>query len=115
MVSPRRDKTSHEINLPAATPKNPIILAHGLLGFSELRLAGSFLPGVHYWRGITEALAAKGIEVIPASVPASASIEERAIKLGRDISQKANGRSVNIVAYVGPTRLKSQDDSADCD
>lgn len=29
-----------------ATPKNPIVLAHGLLGFDELRLAGSYLPGI---------------------------------------------------------------------
>ncbi|KZF24248.1 lipase [Xylona heveae TC161] len=81
------------------TPKNPIILAHGLLGFDELRLAGKFLPGVQYWRGITEALAANNIEVIVADVPASASIEERAEKLGRIIARKARGKSVNIVAH----------------
>jgi len=82
-----------------ATPKHPIVLAHGLLGFDELRLAGSLLPGVHYWRGITEALRANGIEVITASVPASGSIEERALKLGKDIAAKADGKSVNIVAH----------------
>lgn len=82
-----------------ATPKYPIVLAHGLLGFDELRLAGSLLPGVQYWRGITEAMRANGIEVILTSVPASASIEERAAKLGRDIATKANGKSVNIIAH----------------
>ncbi|KAI9880808.1 MAG: hypothetical protein M1830_000244 [Pleopsidium flavum] len=82
------------------TPKNPIVLAHGLLGFDELHLAGKFLPGVHYWRGITEVLASKGIEVITASVPSSASIEQRATKLGQDINKKAGGKSVNIVAWV---------------
>ncbi|PBP25470.1 triacylglycerol lipase [Diplocarpon rosae] len=81
------------------TPKNPIVLAHGLLGFDELRLAGSLLPGVHYWRGITEAMRANGMEVITASVPASGSIEERALKLGQDIASKANGKSVNIIAH----------------
>ncbi|KAL9132215.1 MAG: hypothetical protein Q9217_000019 [Psora testacea] len=81
------------------TPKNPIVLAHGLLGFDELHLAGKLLPGVHYWRGITEALMANGIEVITASVPASASIEERAEKLGKDIKQKARGKNVNVVAH----------------
>jgi len=80
------------------TPKNPIVLAHGLLGFDELRLAGKLLPGLHYWRGITEALMANGIEVITASVPPSASIEDRAAALGRDIEKKAHGKSVNIVA-----------------
>ncbi|CZS88142.1 hypothetical protein WAI453_000556 [Rhynchosporium graminicola] len=82
-----------------ATPKHPIVLAHGLLGFDELRLAGSLFPGVHYWRGITDAMRANGIEVITASVPASGSIEERALKLGQDIAAKANGKSVNIIAH----------------
>ena len=80
------------------TPKHPIVLAHGLLGFDELHLAGSRLPGVHYWRGITEALSTNGIEVITASVPPSASIEERAARLGRHIAKKAAGKNVNIVA-----------------
>ena len=80
------------------TPKNPIVLAHGLLGFDQLHLAGPLFPGLRYWRGITEALTANGIEVITASVPASASIEERAAKLSNDIMKKAQGKSVNIVA-----------------
>lgn len=82
-----------------ATPKHPIVLAHGLMGFDELRLAGNLLPGIQYWRGITEAMRANGIEVILTSVPASASIEERAAKLGQDIATKANGKSVNIIAH----------------
>ena len=81
------------------TPKHTIVLAHGLLGFDELHVAGRLLPGVHYWRGITEALRNNGAEVIAAAVPASASIEERAEKLGRDIGQKAGGRAVNIIAH----------------
>lgn len=81
------------------TPKHPIILAHGLLGFDELRLAGSLLPGVHYWRGITEALTSNGASVITASVPPSASIEERAAKLSKNIEAKAHGESVNIIAH----------------
>ena len=80
-------------------PHHPIVLAHGLLGFDELRLAGKLLPGVHYWRGITEALKANGIEVVLTSVPASASIEERAAKLSEEIEQKAGGKSVNIIAH----------------
>ncbi|KAH8808061.1 triacylglycerol lipase [Xylogone sp. PMI_703] len=82
-----------------ATPKYPIVLAHGFLGFDELRLAGSLLPGIQYWRGITEALRANGIEVITTSVPASGSIEDRAAHLGREIAKKANGKAVNIVAH----------------
>jgi triacylglycerol lipase len=82
------------------TPKFPIVLAHGLLGFDELHLAGKNFPGLHYWRGITEALRANDIEVITAHVPASASIELRAAKLSEEIYHKAGGKSVNIVASV---------------
>lgn len=86
-------------NHNAATPKHPIVLAHGLLGFDELRLAGKHFKGLQYWRGITEALQANGIEVIIARVPPSASIEERAAKLSKDIEEKAGGKSVNIIAH----------------
>lgn len=80
------------------SPKNPIVLAHGLLGFDEFHLGGKFFPAIHYWRGITEALTANGIEVIIASVPASASIEDRAARLSTEIENKAGGKSVNIIA-----------------
>ena len=82
------------------TPKFPIVLAHGLLGFDELHLAGNYLPGLQYWRGITDALKANGIEVITTHVPASGSIEARAAKLSDGIYEKAGGKSVNIVACV---------------
>jgi triacylglycerol lipase len=75
------------------------VLAHGLLGFAELRVAGSWLPAVHYWRGISEALTANGIEVITAAVPPSGSIERRAEKLGEHIARVAGGKSVNIIAH----------------
>ncbi|KAK3682151.1 Alpha/Beta hydrolase protein, partial [Podospora appendiculata] len=82
-----------------ACPKYPVVLAHGLLGFAELKLAGSYLPSIRYWRGIQEALTARGVEVITASVPPSGSIEDRAAKLAEDIEAQAQGRSVNIVAH----------------
>ncbi|RDI86117.1 T-complex protein 1 subunit gamma [Venturia inaequalis] len=89
-------------------PKNPIILAHGLLGFDELHLAGQSLPGIQYWRGIREALAQKGIEVITATVPASGSIEARAARLAETIAEKAGGKSVNIVAGLDARYMISQ-------
>lgn len=79
-------------------PKNPIILAHGLLGFDELHLVSQRFPGIHYWYGVREALAAKGIEVITASVPPCGSIEARAAELANIISTKAKGKGVNIIA-----------------
>jgi triacylglycerol lipase len=81
------------------TPRFPIVLAHGLLGFAELKLASHYLPPIHYWRGIKEALTAQGCEVITATVPASGSIEHRAAKLGEDIARQCDGRAVNIVAH----------------
>jgi triacylglycerol lipase len=78
--------------------KHTLILAHGLLGFDELRLAGRFLPGIQYWRGITDALSQKGIEVIVAAVPPSGSIEARAQRLADSIAEKAGGKDVNIIA-----------------
>lgn len=81
-------------------PKNPIILAHGLLGFDELHPVGMNLPGIEYWYGITQALAAKGVEVITSAVPPSGSIEKRAEKLAEAIERRAKGKAVNIIAYV---------------
>ncbi|KAF2767036.1 alpha/beta-hydrolase [Teratosphaeria nubilosa] len=80
-------------------PKHPIILAHGLLGFDELHLAGRFVPGIQYWYGITEALAQRDVEVITAVVPPSGSIEARAKKLAESIETKAGGKAVNIIAH----------------
>ncbi|KAM4065990.1 lipase [Hirsutella rhossiliensis] len=69
-----------------ATPKHPIVLAHGLLGFSELSISSAF-PPLQYWHGIKQALAAQGCSnVTTASVPPSGSIEERAAKLAADIA-----------------------------
>jgi len=91
------------MNMPRSAittaPKNTIILAHGLLGFDEIRLAGQYLPGIQYWRGITDALAEKGIEVIVAAVPPSGSVEARAAKLATSIAEKAKGKQVNIIAH----------------
>lgn len=81
------------------TPKYPVVLAHGLLGFDELRLAGPLLPGVQYWRGIKEALTQKGVQVITATVPPSGSIEMRAEELVKDIDEGAQGKAVNIIAH----------------
>lgn len=81
------------------TPKHPLVLAHGLMGFSELKLAGRFLPPIHYWHGIREALEANGVTVITATVPATGSIAQRAAALGQSIADQASGLSVNIVAH----------------
>lgn len=103
---PRVEEIGHAIKDEYATirakyqtPVYPIVLAHGLLGFDELHLGTKYLPGLHYWRGITEALTANHIPIITTTVPPSASIEARAAALSAQISQKAEGKSVNIIAH----------------
>lgn len=85
-----------------ATPRNPIVLAHGLFGFDEIHPAGGMLGGVQYWSGIEDALAKKGIEVITAAVPPSGRVEVRAKRLAEDIERRAGGKAVNIIASVYP-------------
>lgn len=74
------------------------MLAHGLLGFNEIRLAGRFLPPIQYWHGIKDALSMKGVKVITATVPPYGSIENRAEALVKDIAAEAKGDNVNIIA-----------------
>ncbi|KAK8189360.1 Alpha/Beta hydrolase protein [Phyllosticta capitalensis] len=80
-----------EIRAKYDKPKHPVVLAHGLLGFDELRLAGPYVPGIQYWRGIREALEARDIRVITASVSPSGSIESRAAMLSERISSAMGG------------------------
>ncbi|KAI0473128.1 alpha/beta-hydrolase [Xylariaceae sp. FL0804] len=82
-----------------ATPRYPIVLAHGLLGFAELSVAGAWLPAIHYWRGISDGLRANGVRVITTAVPPSGTIEQRAQKLAESIAEAAQGKRVNIVAH----------------
>ncbi|CAD6499563.1 BgTH12-03674 [Blumeria graminis f. sp. triticale] len=81
------------------TPGNPIVLAHGFLGFGVLQIGYEWMPRIHYWRGIADALRANGTEVITPSVPPSGSIEERAEMLSEQIAKQAQGKSVNIIAH----------------
>ena len=80
-------------------PKYPIVLAHGLMGFDELRLFGALLPGVQYWRGIKEAYRKNGIEVITTRVPTTGSLAQRAEALYESIKEKAYGKQINIIAH----------------
>ncbi|KAK2736419.1 hypothetical protein FQN57_000752 [Myotisia sp. PD_48] len=80
-------------------PKHPIVLAHGLLGFDELRIVKrSIFPAVHYWRGIKDVFTLNGIEVIAVPVSPSGSIEQRAQELRDGLETRVKGRKVNIIA-----------------
>ncbi|CEJ93117.1 hypothetical protein VHEMI08729 [[Torrubiella] hemipterigena] len=81
-----------------ATPKHPLVLAHGLFGFAELRLP--VLPTIYYWHGIREALLANKATVITPSVPPSSAISHRAEHLAAHIQRSVPpGTPVNILAH----------------
>lgn len=87
------------------SPKNPLVLCHGLLGFDTIRIGGIEslnippLAIVHYWKGIKEALEAKGIEVFITRVPRTGSLEQRAEVLAKQIEERFQGREVNLIGH----------------
>lgn len=101
-LSPEITDTYATLRSSYQTPKHPIVLAHGLLGFNELTPI-PFLPSVQYWHGIKDALTAQGAEVFCAEVPPSSSIEDRARKLRKDIEaalgKRDGAQKVNIIAH----------------
>ncbi|ROT35627.1 alpha/beta-hydrolase [Sodiomyces alkalinus F11] len=85
-----------------SAPRYPIVLAHGLLGFSELRLPLPFLPPIHYWHGITGALRtlSPSLQIVTPTVPASASIAVRAEALAASIEAEIPpDQPVNVIAH----------------
>ncbi|KAF4458007.1 triacylglycerol lipase [Fusarium austroafricanum] len=80
-------------------PKYPIVLAHGLFGFAEIRLSPYF-PAVEYWHGIRDALTAQGATVLTPTVPPSSSIADRAAALRSALEAYAPmPEAVTIVAH----------------
>lgn len=77
----------------------PVVFAHGLFGFDYIGPASIPSLQVSYWRGVREALEEIGVEVLITSVPASASIEERAKKLCEQIEKSMEGREVNLIGH----------------
>ena len=80
-----------------ATPRAPIVLAHGLAGFS--RFAVRKLNVATYFRGVPEHLEARGCRVVVTEVPPLGSIAKRAACL-KDAVRSAVGRGkVHVVAH----------------
>lgn len=93
------------------------MLCHGLLGFDTLSIPlavqvnvdiGGYDPlalpplaTVHYWRGIKEALERTGCQrVIVTRVPSTASIQNRAETLRKEIATKCKpGEILNLLAH----------------
>lgn len=81
-----------------ASPKNPVVFCHGLLGFDTVTLGLSIAPlQVAHWRGIKDVLEANGTEVLITRVPATSSPIDRAKVLEEKISEAFPGRAVHLI------------------
>lgn len=79
----------------AAKLHHPVVLAHGILGFDELKLAGR---RQEYFRGIPELLRRDGVEVHVLRVPALGSVAARAQALA-DAVKSLPAERVNVIAH----------------
>jgi len=75
----------------------PIVLAHGLFGFSRLGLGRITLTS--YFRRIPEALRDSGNRVLVTKVPPIAGIEERAARLAEQIDCAYPDERVHIIGH----------------
>ncbi|KAI9632469.1 Alpha/Beta hydrolase protein [Dioszegia hungarica] len=81
------------------TPKYPLVFCHGLLGFDFIGPTSLPPLQISHWRGIREVLESNGVEVLITRVPATASIADRAAILNDAISEKYNGRKINLIGH----------------
>lgn len=85
---------------PIRTPRNPIVLAHGLYGFDVRGFTGWPKVQIHYWSDVLQVLRKKvGAEVIVTRVPSTGSIQERASVMHEGLKLDAKGRQINFIAH----------------
>src|SRR5258708_6200612 len=77
--------------------KAPIVLAHGLFGFSRIGLGP--LTFASYFRGIPAFLRAAGTRVLVTRVPPIAGVARRAEKLGRQIQEQSPDEPVHLIGH----------------
>ncbi|MCK4872382.1 MAG: hypothetical protein KAS72_06630 [Phycisphaerales bacterium] len=84
---------------PLETPtlRAPIVLAHGLLGFAKIRIAGITLAS--YFRRIPQHLQRAGNRVLQTGVHPTGSIERRAETLKKQIRANLGDEPVHIIAH----------------
>ncbi len=82
---------------PFAHLDAPIVLAHGLGGFSRIGVGRMTLTS--YFRGIPEALRASGNRVLVTRVPPLAGVEKRARKLGEQIVLAFGDEPVHLIGH----------------
>src|SRR5262245_44684300 len=75
--------------------KHPVVLAHGILGFDELKV-GPIKS--HYFRGVGARLEKIGTKVYSFRVHPTATVESRAAELAKAV-EAIDAERVNIVAH----------------
>jgi triacylglycerol lipase len=75
----------------------PIVLAHGLFGFS--RIGFGKLTLTSYFRGIPETLRAAGNRVLVTRVPPIAGVEDRARRLGQQILREFGEEPLHLIGH----------------
>jgi triacylglycerol lipase len=91
----RRRRRRAPGRLRRSAPRYPVVLAHGLLGFDEIKVGGR---SHDYFRGVRARLAADGADVHRPRVAPSAGIASRAEELAAFIRALPD-RRVNVVAH----------------
>jgi triacylglycerol lipase len=86
-----------ERNRPIARLSAPIVLAHGLFGFSRIGVGKLTLTA--YFRGIPEALREAGNRVLVTRVPAIAGVEDRARRLGHQIVGEFGEEPLHVIGH----------------
>ncbi len=84
---------------PAKIPRlnAPIVLAHGLFGFTRVGLGPITLTP--YFRSIPQALTAAGNRVLITRVPSIAGVERRAARLGEQILKTFPDEPVHVIGH----------------
>lgn len=75
--------------------RHPVVLAHGILGFDELKLAGA---RAEYFRGVADRLRHAGADVHVLRVSPLRSVAERAEELARAV-KSIDAKQVNVIAH----------------
>lgn len=91
----RRAKVERRVKKVAPRLRYPVVLAHGILGFDELKLGSTTSE---YFRGVPARLTKVGAKVYAFQVSPTASIAERARELAR-VVESLDAQKVNIIAH----------------
>lgn len=95
LVRWRQRKLTRRVVRRAPRLRHPVVLAHGILGFDQLKVGK---VQSDYFRGVPARLTKLGAEVYAFKVKPSASIAERAAELAR-VVQLLDAKKVNIIAH----------------